>query len=366
MVEKKDNAVKKILIPLISFGKAGGYRTLSQLANYWMKLGIEVDFILPIESVPYFPTKGNILFTNEKGQNIKKETSICHVSFRKKIVGLVKYIRNHASEYDIILASHYITSYLVAAGCKDKGFYYIQAYEPEFFDKKNIRDFVERWLAKLSYRMKLTRIVNADIYRSYNELKSEYVIPPGMDLNMYYPQINLWDKKRPLVVGCIGRVEEWKGSGDVAKAIKILQNKGANIHFKVAFNEVDCEKYELVKPDGDENLSAYYRSVDVLVAPAKLQLGAIHYPVIEAMASGTTVITTGYYPANVDNSYIVPISAPEAIASAIERIMNNYDEAVEKTNRALNEIQRFSWDVVSSDFLKIFEKELNDRNEHNA
>ncbi|WP_341479706.1 glycosyltransferase [Clostridium algidicarnis] len=67
-------------------------------------------------------------------------------------------------------------------------------------------------------------------------------------------------------------------------------------------------------PDGDDNLADYYRNLDILVAPGHIQLGAIHYPVIEAMACNVPVITTGYYPANDENSFIVPVKRPDKIA----------------------------------------------------
>ncbi|MGL4567899.1 MAG: glycosyltransferase, partial [Fusobacteriaceae bacterium] len=109
---------------------------------------------------------------------------------------------------------------------------------------------------------------------------------------------------------------------------------------------------ELVKPDGDNNLADYYRSLDVLVAPGHIQLGAIHYPVIEAMACNVPVITTGYYPANEENSFIVPIKSPEKIAEELEKIYYNYEIAYNKAKEAQKNIDEFSWDRVADKFLK--------------
>ena len=93
-----------------------------------------------------------------------------------------------------------------------------------------------------------------------------------------------------------------------------------------------------------------------MVAPGTLQLGAIHYPVIEAMAVGTPVITTGYYPASEKNAYIVPVSAPEKIAETIESIINNYEEAINRAQVALHDIQAFSWDNVCEKMLDIIKE----------
>lgn len=347
----------KILIPIMQFGKAGGYRTLSRMATEWQYLGHEVCFVTScVSEPPYFPTKAIIIYVDKKG-NICQPQKI-ELSLIQKLISITRFLNKKSNDYDVVLANHNITSYAVKFGSKSNNFYYIQAYEPELYEGSSLRDKVMRIISKTTYRLGLIQIVNADIYKNYKDLHSDYVVPPGMDLEMYHPKEQQWDGKSPITVGCIGRTEEWKGSGDVAKAIKIVRDRGEIVHFKVAFNSVDCDDYELVKPDGDENLSAYYRSLDILVAPAKLQLGAIHYPVLEAMASGTTLITTGYYPATDENSYIVPISSPEKIADAIVDIIHDRNTALKKTNAAIGEIQRFAWERVSATMLDIFDENI--------
>ena len=62
----------KIIIPLIgTFGKSGGFRVLSQLANHWINDNHEVIFLSYINAEdPYFPTDANILYYDNSG-NIK-------------------------------------------------------------------------------------------------------------------------------------------------------------------------------------------------------------------------------------------------------------------------------------------------------
>lgn len=357
-IVRKGDAMK-ILIVVINSQKYGGHRTISKLANEWIKMGHSVYLLNFKDSEEvYFPTAAQTIYVDTDGKRCHQDV-LAKIPLVKKLLGITRFLHRESNIYDVVIATHNITAYPVWFASRSCNFYYVQAYEPEFHNSASLRSILLKLVAKFTYNLPLVRVVNAEIYKCYKNLHSKYVIPPGLDLDLYYPQVNYWDKKRPFVIGCIGRVEEWKGSADVADAVRMLQSKGANIHFKVAFNSIDCNDYELVHPDGDENLSAYYRSLDVLVAPAKLQLGAIHYPVIEAMASGTTVITTGYYPANLENSYIVPVSDPIAIAETIEEIMENYENAIEKTNKALSEIQRFDWKKVSSDFFDIFDQEIN-------
>ena len=140
-------------------------------------------------------------------------------------------------------------------------------------------------------------------------------------MNLYYPkELSFFNKV--IKIGTIGRREEWKGTADVCKAMEILKSEGVDFEFYIAFNDFDSIPHHFVKPDGDENLSAFYRDMDIVVAACKGQHGAVHYPVIESMAVGSTIVCTDYYPSNAENSYKVNSSSPEEIAEAIKYIIN--------------------------------------------
>lgn len=338
----------KIIIPIFGFGKAGGSRVLSKLANEWSKSN-EVEFItFSSHSNPYYPTNAKIT-----SLNLEKNLILQIITLTKEL--------NKSHKNSIIIANQNLTVWPTLFSKNKNKFYYIQAYEPEFYNeyKGNIlKKYIQKFLAWLTYYMPLTKIVNADIYRDYKNIKSKYVIPPGLDLDVYYPKKLTKENKKTLIVGCIGRKEEWKGSQDVGQAVEILHKKGLDIKLIVAFNSINYKNHELVKPDGDEKLANYYRSLDVLVAPGHIQLGAIHYPVIEGMACNVPVITTGYYPATNKNSFIVPIKSPEKIAEILENIYYNYEEAYNKALIAQKEIKEFSWDIVAQKFLDIIKEEV--------
>ena len=114
-----------------------------------------------------------------------------------------------------------------------------------------------------------------------------------------------------LILGCIGRIQKIKGTHLVLDAFRKLKQKHKQVELHIAFGNKDLENEEgikIIQPNGDKDLAAFYRSVDVIIAPGTVQLGAIHYPVLEAFASGTSVITTGYSKADRTNSFIVPIN----------------------------------------------------------
>ena len=47
------------------------------------------------------------------------------------------------------------------------------------------------------------------------------------------------------------------------------------------------------------------------------------------------------------------------IADKIENIINDYEKALNKADKAFSELAEFAWPVVSKKFIDIFNKELN-------
>lgn len=346
----------RILIPVLSLGKSGGIKVLSNLANYWTDMGINVTILISDQlNDPYYPIRCNISYINDEGEIIERCSGIKTSSF-SQLRALYRFLKKHSYSYDAVIANYNLTAYPIALGSSAKNFYYIQAYEPEFYNEiKSLKKYIYIFLAWFSYFLPLTKVVNSNLYVKYKNIVSNHVIYPGLDLNTYYSKVRKYkDKNENFIIGCIGRDVLWKGSEDVSEAIKLLHKKGYdNIELVVAFHPVSYEKHKLVQPDGDANLSEFYRSLDILITPGHIQLGAVHYPVIEAMATCTPLITTGYYPSNKKNSFIVKVKDPVDIANKIEYIMNNYDLAIQKSQLGLKDIEQFSWNNIASGFMKI-------------
>lgn len=348
-----------ILIPVLSLGKSGGIKVLSNLANYWTDMGNDVTIVISDQlNEPYYPVRCNIVYINSKGEKIEKDSGI-KTSSIAQLCAIYKFLKKHSNNYDAVIANYNLTAYPIVLGSSAENFYYIQAYEPEFYNEfSGFRRYMNTFIAWYSYFLPFTRIVNSNLYTNYKNIVSDHVVYPGLDLNTYYPKIReRKDKDEKFIIGCIGRDILWKGSEDVSEAVKLLHKEGYdNIELVVAFHPVSYDKHKLVQPDGDINLSDFYRSLDILITPGHIQLDAVHYPVIEAMATCTPLITTGYYPSNEDNSLIVRVKDPADIANKIKQVMNNYDVAIEKSKLGLKDIEQFSWNNIASKFLKILSK----------
>lgn len=346
----------KILIPILGFAKSGGMRVLSELGNYFSKKGNNVYYITHYYSQkPYFPVKGKLIFVNSDGieNSVEKKK---HKNGILNVLAILNYLKRTNEKFDVIIANHWTTAYSVAfSGYAAKKIYYIQAYEPEFNQK-----FVKKLLAKLSYTLPLKQIVNSHIYIDYKNIKGKDIVYPGLDLNNFYPK-EYKNFSNEIIIGTIGRPLLWKGTKDVIDAFKILKSYDNENRFylKIAYDDLN-EKVDglcCVTPQNDKELAEYYRSIDIMVAPGHIQLGAVHYPVIESMACGTPVVTTGYYPAdNKKNAWIIPIKEPRKIAECIMYMIKNQKIVKEKREQAIQDIQQFDWNIVSENFLKIIEE----------
>jgi glycosyltransferase involved in cell wall biosynthesis len=267
--------------------------------------------------------------------------------------------------YDIILANHSLTAWPVrfADSAAARKFFYVQAYEPEFYQlEAGWKAKILRRLSQWSYGLDLTQVANAPIYVDHDSIRARTWIPPGLDVSIFrrrgdMPSFRPDDS--PVVIGTIGRREPSKGTIHVLEAFTRLHALNSRFRLRVAFGNLPDgwahPAAEVVVPGDDDELAAFYRSVDILAAPGTVQLGACHYPVLEAMASGTPVVTTGYLPASSENSWLVPVQDSDAIARAILEIVEMPDaELAKRLDLAHAAVQRFSWGQVSREFLDLF------------
>lgn len=359
----------KILIPIIGFGRAGGYRVLSELANYWTRSGNRVVFLVDQRTqAPYFPSEAEIYYFDSDGSVFHKRAD--DLSFEKDgnalgiYLGMWRALNKVASDFDIVLANHSLTAIPVALARSRhaRKFYYIQAYEPEYYElEKGVKSKVLKWLSALSYHLPLKQIANAPIYLGYKSIKAHSWIPPGLESTIFCRRSDapFALETSSIKIGVIGRSEPAKGVIYALRAFEQLARSNERYSLKVAFGNLPDNwshpQAEIIMPKDDQELANFYRSLDILIAPGIVQLGACHYPVLEAMACGTPVITTGYFPADKTNAWLVPIKNVDAIVAAVKTIESMPDiERQRYLDRAACAIEPFLWEHVAHKFLDIF------------
>jgi glycosyltransferase involved in cell wall biosynthesis len=355
-MDSPKQAAISIQIPIIAFTKSGGARVLSELANHWTRTGIKVTFLCAnTNSTPYFPTIANIKYGDGKQ---KSSILLQFLSLRK----LIKQENSH----ELLLGNHWLTVWACRAAGRsfmDRCLYYAQAYEPEYYSDHPsfIKKKILIYFSKKSYKLAPCVIVNAPIYLKNTHMQAFDWIPPGIDFSIFKPKPSQASRPTSIpIIGCIGREDKFKGTHDTLNAIRILKEKNIRVKLRLAYyipeGYTDIDDWvELVIPKNDNELAEFYRSCDILVAPGQIQLGAPHYPVMEAMACKVPVITTGYLPANELNSFLIPIKSPESIAASLIYIFDNYQEAISRSEIGFDSIQDFGWNSVSGKFIKILE-----------
>jgi glycosyltransferase involved in cell wall biosynthesis len=350
-----------ILIPILGFDRAGGYRVLSEFANAWIRMGHTVDFLAPATSEPpYFPTQAGIRIVDRRGPVTDGVRPVSRpMTGVDNLYCLWRGLRALQRDYDVVLANHSFTAWPVWLSGVDKrrAFYYVQAYEPEYYRLENRT--VNQLISAFSYRLPLKQVHNSNVYSQIPALAVD-VVPFGIDLNKFTPRSPASpDDSRPFVIGCIGRREPAKGTGYILEAFeRLAAAPDSPYRLRVAYGNLPegwtHPQLDVVVPRDDVELAAFYRSLDVLVAAGITQHGAPHYPVLEAMASGVPVISTGYLPATPDNSWLVAPRDAQAIADAVIQVHKG-GETTDRVDRGLQAVAAYAWDAVADRMIKVFE-----------
>lgn len=352
----------RILIPILGFGRSGGNRVLSRLADNWILNGHEVVFAAPATSAePYFPTEARIVWVGQAGERVEAPAGSGE-SGLGNLLALTRGLGAIHSTFDIVFANHSLTTWpvLFSRVPRKKRFFYIQAYEPEYYALES------RWLlwliSRFAYALPFTQIANSKIYNRFF-LHPKKIIPFGIDLDIFHPRA--YSNRLPgdpLLIGCIGRKEPQKGTAYILDAFQKIYAQDPRYRLKVAFGNLPGgwthDAMDVVFPDTDEDLASFYRSVDVIVAAGTVQHGAPHYPALEALATGVPLVHTGFLPGTDRNSWLVANRCPEEIVDAVLSISARPQEAELRTYLGIESVKSYVWTHVAGQFIDAFKSQL--------
>lgn len=158
-----------------------------------------------------------------------------------------------------------------------------------------------------------------------------------------------------------GHLYSWKGADTVAQCSKYLNNEKVLITF-VGGTDSDIERFKksygsiknilIIGRKQYKEIPVYMKSADVLLLPnsSKENISRIYtspMKLFEYMASEAPIIASDLPSIkeilNEDMAYFFEADNPESLASVIENLLRNENEAKMKAKKAYEEVDKYSW-----------------------
>lgn len=253
-------------------------------------------------------------------------------------------------ECDVNIATAAPTAHAVHQSGKGSGFYYIQHYD-SFFGK----DSAANNLHDESYFLPLTRLsVSSWLKWTVEErlhTPVSHIITAGIDETVFRP-INRKKAGKKQIIS-LGRKVDWKGFGALEEAMRRIMKKRHDVEW-VVYSAHDTPEsksdapFTLVKSPYGKDLAELYASCDIAVNPSWHE--GFAQPALEAMACGLAVVTTSAgaedFAEAGKNCLVVQPKNPDAIESALERLLEDDALRAQLGEAALETAKGFYWDRV--------------------
>jgi glycosyltransferase involved in cell wall biosynthesis len=149
----------------------------------------------------------------------------------------------------------------------------------------------------------------------------------------------------------VGTADLRKGIHYLAMASEILASRGRNYRIRVAGHAEEsvrskpaCRRLEFLGRIPRSNIREEFRRADIFVLPSLSEGSAT--VIYEALASGVPVVTTpaaGSVVRHGVDGFIVPERNPEALADALESLVQDRDLRTRMANSAKLRAEEFSW-----------------------
>lgn len=257
---------------------------------------------------------------------------------------------------DVNIATLWSTAYAAFLSKKGKPVYFMQHYEEVFFP---IDDgmVLNRLGARMSYCLPIYKIANSSWLQQMIYDKCGQLVPfsnNALDLNDFHPRAKLSEKDHILRILTFSRPEEWKGFADTAAAM-------AKIHFQYGDRvewHVFGKQHDFIAPNNPDapyvlhtklpfpELAKLYAQCDIVVCGSWYE--SFPLPPLEAMASGTAVVTTlngmEDYCFDRENCLVVKARDVDDFVDAITQLIE--DEPLRKrlAKEGLKTASKYDWD----------------------
>ena len=273
---------------------------------------------------------------------------------------------------DVAIATWYLTAFSVWMSSVDTPLFFMQDFK-EYVEETEGINGLKRFEAalKLPFSFLTNSTFTKDLVLSYNKNAKVTIVGVGVDLSIFHPRRGdrlVVSQGKPIVMAIIRRLK-YKG-GDIALRALNLINKEQPIHAVLVGEGSALDKYlKEVKPEftytkftyvDDETLAKLYSSSDVFIFTSYRE--GFGLPPLEAMASGTAVVTTDCggnrdYAIDGYNSFVVPPGDPVAVTKAVLHILRDSKLRERLIEGGLETAKKWTWDKVVDKFEKVLKSE---------
>ncbi len=225
------------------------------------------------------------------------------------------------------------------------------------------------------------------IWRQHIPTDKVCTVPPGVDLDLFYPRDRTEARGRlgldvdaPIVL-FVGRVDPIKGIDTLLEAVRHLapwpeppptvvfvggeldelgRPMGAlAVTVEEAANLGVADHFRFVGSQPQDQLPYFYAAADVVAVPSRYE--SFGLVAVEAMASGTPVVASraGGLTFTVEDGVaglLVPPQQPKALAAALRRVLLDDRLRADLSEGALQCASRFAWPAVATSILHIYER----------
>lgn len=204
------------------------------------------------------------------------------------------------------------------------------------------------------------------------------IIPNGVDLERFgSDSSNPRPARQGVTILFVGRLEKRKGFATLFEAYAQLKSKNQPVRLQVvgpidnrtrqfyqrmarSRGVTDIEFTGYISP---RQLPAYYQNADIFCAPA-VAAESFGIVLLEAMAAGIPVVASdiaGYRTviAAGQEGVLVPPGQPDALARAIQNLVEQPQQRNEMGLRGRQKAKNYSWDVIVEQTLAVYVDTLN-------
>ena len=349
-----------IFIPMLDFGASGGYRVLAELGNRWHATGVECVYLVPwFAGEARYPVDAPVVYVGVLGRETTRRTrelsGVGRVALAQ--LALTRGLRVLSRPGDVVFSNHFLTTN-AALGLERRGVTHVrlmQAEESEYYPGNGAKARFYRRLVRRADELAPNVIVNSPEFL-VGDSRRLGVLPPGIDLTTFGPSETA---ERPLTLGTVGRSEPWKGTDRVLQAVRLAEIAGEYVvsvaDFGAELSGFSDLPLRTTVPASDSELADWYRSVDFVIVGGSGQPGAYHYPCLEALATGATLVTPWYRPAETANAWVVAEPTPELLSEAIKAALGDPEQRRARREAGLATVKELDWRHLAASALELIQ-----------